>query len=245
VGVVEAGGAVRVLVVDDEANLVELVQGYLAREGYAVVTAGDGQVALDLIRAERPDLIILDLMLPGLDGLEVCRRLREFSDAYVLMLTARAEEVDKVLGLAVGADDYLTKPFSPRELVARVKAMLRRPRSTAPSEADPPPPQRIGDLIIDRVGHEVLKRGTPLALTAREHALLATLAAHPGRVFTRPQLLERVWGSDFYDEHVVEVHVGNLRRKLEDDPARPRWVQTVRGVGYRLAAPAADGDAED
>jgi len=236
--VVEAGSAVRVLVVDDEANLVELVQGYLAREGYLVLTAGDGHTALDLARDERPDLIVLDLMLPGLDGLEVCRRLRQFSDAYVLMLTARAEEVDKVVGLSVGADDYLPKPFSPRELVARVKAMLRRPRSTASAEPESPPPQHLGDLVIDRAGHEVLKRGVPLALTAREHALLATLAAHPGRVFTRAQLLERVWGSDFYDDHVVEVHVGNLRRKLEDDPARPRWVQTVRGVGYRLAEPA-------
>src|SRR5690349_7146912 len=149
-------------------------------------------------------------MLPGLDGLEVCRRLRQFSDAYVLMLTARAEEVDKVLGLSVGADDYLTKPFSPRELVARVKAILRRPRSTTLTETDPP--QQLGDLVIDRAGHEVLKRGVPLALTAREHALLATLADHPGRVFTRAQLLERVWGSDFYDDHVVEVHVGNLSR---------------------------------
>jgi two-component system alkaline phosphatase synthesis response regulator PhoP len=238
--VVEAGGAVRVLVVDDEANLVELVQGYLSREGYRVLTAGDGYTALDLARDERPDLIVLDLMLPGLDGLEVCRRLRQFSDAYVLMLTARAEEVDKVVGLSVGADDYLTKPFSPRELVARVKAMLRRPRSTASAEPEAPPPQHLGDLVIDRAGHEVLKRGVPLALTAREHALLATLAAHPGRVFTRAQLLERVWGSDFYDDHVVEVHVGNLRRKLEDDPARPRWVQTVRGVGYRLTEPSTE-----
>jgi DNA-binding response OmpR family regulator len=238
--VVEAGGAVRVLVVDDEVNLVELVQGYLEREGYRVLTAGDGHTALDLVRDERPDLVVLDLMLPGLDGLEVCRRLRQFSDAYVLMLTARAEEIDKVLGLSVGADDYLTKPFSPRELVARVKAMLRRPRSTALAEPEPPPPQRLGDLVIDRAGHEVLKRGVSLALTAREHALLATLAAHPGRVFTRAQLLERVWGSDFYDDHVVEVHVGNLRRKLEDDPARPCWVQTVRGVGYRLAEPSTE-----
>jgi DNA-binding response OmpR family regulator len=235
--VLEGRTAVRVLVVDDEANLVELVQGYLEREGYRVLTAGDGNRALDLVRDECPDLIVLDLMLPGLDGIEVCRRLRQFSDAYVLMLTARAEEVDKVVGLAVGADDYLTKPFSPRELVARVKAMLRRPRSTA--SAEPEPPQQLGDLLIDRAGHEVLKRGVPLALTAREHALLVTLAAHPGRVFTRAHLLERVWGSDFYDDHVVEVHVGNLRRKLEDDPARPRWVQTVRGVGYRLAAPVA------
>jgi DNA-binding response OmpR family regulator len=172
-------------------------------------------------------------MLPGLDGLEVCRRVRQFSDAYILMLTARAEEVDKIVGLSMGADDYLTKPFSPRELVARVKAMLRRPRTGA-TEADPPAPRRLGDLVIDTMRHEVLKRGEPVSLTARELELLATLAAHPGRVFTRAQLLERVWGSAFYDDHVVEVHVGNLRRKLEDDPSRPRLVQTVRGVGYRL-----------
>jgi len=233
-GVVEVGGGVRILVVDDEANLVELVQGYLEREGYRVLTAGDGLTALAVAREAQPDLIVLDLMLPELDGLEVCRRLRQFSDAYVLMLTARAEEVDKIVGLSVGADDYLTKPFSPRELVARVKAMLRRPRSTA-AEPDLPAPRRLGDLVVDRARHEVLKRGAPLALTARELALLAALADHPGRVFTRSQLLERVWGSDFYDDHVVEVHVGNLRRKLEDDPAHPRWLQTVRGVGYRLA----------
>jgi DNA-binding response OmpR family regulator len=230
----EAAGATRVLVVDDEANLVELVQGYLEREGYHVLTAGDGPTALALARDAQPDLIVLDLMLPGFDGLEVCRRVRQFSDAYILMLTARAEEVDKIVGLAVGADDYLTKPFSPRELVARVKAMLRRPRSGT-AEPDVPPPRHLGDLVIDTARYEVLKRGEPVALTARELELLATLAAHPGRVFTRSQLLEKVWGSEFYDDHVVEVHVGNLRRKLEDDPARPRWVQTVRGVGYRLA----------
>jgi two-component system, OmpR family, alkaline phosphatase synthesis response regulator PhoP len=224
----------RILVVDDEANLVELVQGYLEREGYDVLTAGDGPSALSLARDGRPDLIVLDLMLPGFDGLEVCRRVRQFSDAYILMLTARAEEVDKVVGLSMGADDYLTKPFSPRELVARVKAMLRRPRS-GPAEPEAPPPRRLGDLVIDTAKFEVRKRGDPVVLTARELALLATLAAHPGRVFTRAQLLEKVWGSEFYDDHVVEVHVGNLRRKLEDDPSRPRWVQTVRGVGYRLA----------
>ena len=228
------GGATRVLVVDDEANLVELVQGYLERDGYDVLTAGDGQTALALTRDERPDLIILDLMLPGIDGLEVCRRVRQFSDAYILMLTARAEEVDKVVGLSVGADDYLTKPFSPRELIARVRAMLRRPRSGS-AEPDPPAPRRLGDLVVDAARFEVRKRGEPIALTARELSLLATLAAHPGHVFTRAQLLEKVWGSALYDDHVVDVNIGNLRRKLEDDPARPRWVQTVRGVGYRLA----------
>jgi two-component system alkaline phosphatase synthesis response regulator PhoP len=227
-------GATRVLVVDDEANLVELVQGYLERDGYDVLTAGDGPTALALTRDERPDLIVLDLMLPGIDGLEVCRRVRQFSDAYILMLTARAEEVDKIVGLSVGADDYLTKPFSPRELVARVQAMLRRPRSST-AEPDPPAPRHLGDLIIDTARFEVRKRGEPVSLTARELSLLATLAAHPGHVFTRAQLLEKVWGSELYDDHVVDVNIGNLRRKLEDDPARPRWVQTVRGVGYRLA----------
>jgi two-component system alkaline phosphatase synthesis response regulator PhoP len=232
----DRAGATRVLVVDDEENLVELVQGYLEREGYAVVSALDGPTAVALARDARPDLIVLDLMLPGFDGLEVCRRVRQFSDAYVLMLTARAEEVDKIVGLSVGADDYLTKPFSPRELVARVKAMLRRPRNGT-AEPEAPPPRHLGDLTIDTARHEVQRRGEPVPLTAREFALLATLAAHPGHVFTRAQLLERVWGSEFYDDHVVEVHIGNLRRKLEDDAARPHWVQTVRGVGYRLAEP--------
>jgi len=227
-------GATRVLVVDDEENLVELVQGYLERDGYSVLTAGDGRAALALARDERPDLIILDLMLPGIDGLEVCRRVRQFSDAYILMLTARAEEVDKVVGLSVGADDYLTKPFSPRELMARVQAMLRRPRSGS-AEPSPPAPRCLGDLVVDTARFEVRKRGEPVALTARELSLLATLAAHPGHVFTRAQLLEKVWGSALYDDHVVDVNIGNLRRKLEDDPARPRWLQTVRGVGYRLA----------
>ncbi|MCC6176294.1 MAG: response regulator transcription factor [Chloroflexi bacterium] len=232
-----SAGTARVLVVDDEHNLVELVQGYLERESYVVLTAYDGPTALTLAQVERPDLVILDIMLPGLDGLEVCRRLRQFSDAYVLMLTARAEEIDKVVGLSVGADDYLTKPFSPRELVARVKAMLRRPRAGVPADPAPLPPQTLGDLSIDRQRHEVRKRGEIVPLTARELALLSALAAHPGRVFTRSQLLDQVWGSDFYDEHVIEVHVGNLRRKLEDDPSRPGWILTVRGVGYRLADP--------
>jgi two-component system, OmpR family, alkaline phosphatase synthesis response regulator PhoP len=229
------GGArsTRILVVDDEENLVELVQGYLEREGYQVQTAADGAAALARARELLPDLIVLDLMLPGMDGLEVCRRIRQFSDAYIVMLTARAEEVDKVVGLSVGADDYLTKPFSPRELVARVQAMLRRPRTGPVSDA--PEPLELGELTIDTARHTVLKRGEPVSLTAREMAILNLLAAHPGHVFTRSQLLDRVWGSAFYDDHVVDVHVGNLRRKLEDDPARPRWVQTVRGVGYRLA----------
>ena len=226
-----------ILVVDDEANLVELVRDYLQREGYRVLVAGDGPTALDLARTQQPDLVVLDVMLPGLDGIEVCRRLRQFSDAYVVMLTSRAEEIDAIIGLSVGADDYVTKPFSPRELVARVKAHLRRPRTGAPDDPEPPPVRRFGDLVLDEGRHEVSRQGTVVPLTTREFQLLATVAAHPGRVFTRDQLLERVWGDAYYDDHIVDVHVGNLRKKIEDDPAHPRFVETVRGVGYRFAAP--------
>lgn len=222
-----------VLVVDDERALVELVAGYLQQEGYRVLRAYDGRTALDLARRELPDVVVLDLMLPAIDGLEVCRQLRTFSDPYVIMLTARAEEVDKLVGLSVGADDYLTKPFSPRELVARVKAMLRRPRT----DAGPPPvapARRFGEVVVDVDAHEVRRGGEALALTPLEFALARLLAAHPRRVFTRAQLLEQVWGDDFYgDEHVVDVHISNLRRKLEIDPSDPVYVETVRGVGYR------------
>jgi two-component system, OmpR family, alkaline phosphatase synthesis response regulator PhoP len=231
----------RILVVDDEKALVDLVRSYLEREQYEVLTAADGRVALDLARATEVDLVVLDVMLPMLDGVEVCRQLRQFSDAYVIMLTARGEEIDKILGLTVGADDYLTKPFSPRELVARIKALLRRPRQTAaalhtssePPDASPAP-QRWDDLTIDEAQHEVTLRGQPVELTAREFALLLALARHPGRVFTRAQLLERVWGDAYYDDHVVDVHVGNLRKKLEADLAHPQYLETVRGVGYRF-----------
>jgi two-component system, OmpR family, alkaline phosphatase synthesis response regulator PhoP len=227
-----------ILIVDDETNLVELVRSYLAQEGYSVLMAYDGPSGLELARGGRPDLVVLDVMLPGLDGVEVCRRLRTFSDAYVLMLTARAEEIDKIVGLSVGADDYLTKPFSPRELVARVKALLRRPRTGALSGSDAPPVRRFADLVLDEGSHEVTHHGTALPLTAREFQLLATIAAHPRRVFTRAQLLERVWGDDYYDDHVVDVHMANLRKKLEDDPTHPRYLETVRGVGYRFIAPS-------
>jgi DNA-binding response OmpR family regulator len=225
-----------ILVVDDEPNLVELLSDYLSREGFQVLTALDGLTALDLARAQQPDLIVLDVMLPGLDGIEVCRRLRQFSDAYILMLTARAEEIDKLVGLAVGADDYVTKPFSPRELVARIKALLRRPRSQMSEVPTAPPPLRIGDLVIDEMRHEVALKGRPLSLTVREFALLLTLAQHPGRVFTRAQLLEHVWGAEYYDDHVVDVHVANLRKKLEAEAPSTDYIETVRGVGYRLHA---------
>ncbi len=228
--------ATKVLVVDDEESLLGLVRGYLEREGFAVLTAQDGQAGLDLAQRERPDVIVLDVMLPGLDGVEVCRQVRLFSDAYVIMLTARSEEIDKIVGLSVGADDYLTKPFSPRELVARVKAMLRRPRGAAAgAEAEQPRPLAFGDLTIDLAGYRVLKAGAEVSLTPLEYRLLTTLAGSPGRVFTREQLLEKVWGYDFYgDDHVVDVHVASLRKKIEDDPARPRLLVTVRGAGYRF-----------
>jgi len=226
-----------IMVVEDEAALAGVVRDYLAREDYSVLTVGDGPAALDLARARQPDVVILDVMLPGLDGVEVCRRLRQFSDAYVLMLTARAEEIDTIVGLSAGADDYLTKPFSPRELVARVKALLRRPRGAA-REPEEPPVRRFGDLVLDEGRLEVTRRGAPVALTTREFRILATLAAHPGRVFTRAQVLAHVWGDAYYDDHVVDVHVGNLRKKIEDDPAHPRYVETVRGAGYRFGVRA-------
>lgn len=223
-----------ILVVDDESNLVELLSDYLSREGYQVLTAMDGLTALDLARTQQPDLIVLDVMLPGLDGVEVCRRLRQFSDAYVLMLTARAEEIDKLVGLAVGADDYMTKPFSPRELVARIKALLRRPRGQMSEDTTEPSPMRVGDLVIDETRHDITLKGQPIPLTVREFALLLTLAQHPGRVFTRTQLLEHVWGAEYYDDHVVDVHVANLRKKLEAEAPATDYIETVRGVGYRL-----------
>ncbi|MEO8287083.1 MAG: response regulator transcription factor [Chloroflexota bacterium] len=236
--------AARVLVVDDEPAQVEIVRSYLEAEQYEVLVATDGPAALEITRAYRPDLIVLDVMLPVLDGIEVCRQLRQFSDAYVIMLTARSEEIDKIIGLSVGADDYLTKPFSPRELVARVKAMLRRPRSSGPHSAqasedsDTPPPIVAGALRIDTVSHEVQLHGTPLNLTPREYDLLVAISSRPGRLFTRDQLLEQVWGGDYYDDHVVDSQVVNLRRKLGDDPAKPLYIETVRGAGYRFKVPA-------
>ena len=235
-----ASSLITILVVDDEQRLRDLVRGYLEHEGFAVVAAADGLTALDLVRQHAPAVVILDLMLPGLDGLEVCRRLRTFSDAYVIMLTAKAEEVDRIVGLEVGADDYLTKPFSPRELIARVRAMLRRPRpGTAQAPPDVPPPQRFGSLLIDHARHEITLDAAVVPLTTLEYALLTTLAAYPGHVFTRGQLLEHVWSADYFgDDHVVDVHIANLRKKLGDDPSAPAYIETVRGAGYRFAGRA-------
>ena len=226
---------VRALVVDDEAPLVRLVQSYLEREGFEVATAADGEQAVEVARAWEPEVIVLDLMLPGVDGIEACRRIRTFSDAYVVMLTARTEEVDKLVGLGVGADDYVTKPFSPRELVARIRAMLRRPRAAAAAHERAAPPRRFGDLAVDPAAREVRLAGRLVELTRLEFDLLDALSERPRVVWSRRQLLERVWGPDWYgDDHVVDVHIANLRRKLGDDPSTPRYVRTVRGVGYRI-----------
>ena len=227
--------SVRVLVVEDEKNLVNLLRGYLEREGFEVHEALDGVSAVEAARALSPEVVVLDWMLPGLDGMGVLRELRRFSEAYVVMLTARSEEVDKIVGLSTGADDYLTKPFSPGELVARIRAMLRRPRGAA-SHPEVQPPLRLGDLTVDQGSREVRLRGEVVSLTALEFDLLSVLASRPGFVFGRSRLLERVWGErHFGSDHVVDVHVANLRKKIEDDPANPRYVQTVRGVGYRFA----------
>ena len=229
--------APRVLVVDDERALAALVASYLERDGFEVSTAHDGGTALEVARATRPDVVVLDLGLPVVDGVEVCRRLRTFSDCYVVMLTARAEEIDKLIGLSVGADDYVTKPFSPRELVARIHVMLRRPRASLDSARPPDeePPRVVGGLSVDVAGHEVHLEGAQIPLTRTEFDLLAVLSSRPKLAFTRRQLIDAVWGETWVgDEHLVDVHIGHLRRKLGDDPAAPRFVRTVRGVGYRM-----------
>ncbi len=228
----------RVLVVDDELDLARVVEGYLLREGFIVDLAHDGPGAIVSARAHTPDLVVLDVMLPGFDGVEVCRQLRVFSDAYVIMLTARDEELDKVVGLSVGADDYLVKPFSPRELIARVRAMLRRPRSALQVNDGPEDaPLQIGALEVDVLSRRAVLSGCEVDLTRTEFDLLATLARRPRTAFTRRQLIDSVWGGEWYgDEHVVDVHVGHLRRKLADDATSPTFIRTVRGIGYGMVA---------
>lgn len=223
-----------ILIVDDEQNIVNIVTAYLRAEGYTVHTATDGPSGLRTARSLKPDLLILDLMLPGMDGIELLSQLRRESDVYVILLTAKSEETDKVIGLSVGADDYLTKPFSPRELVARVKAALRRygQNSSGATETNILTFRR---LRIDAGARRVWKDGQPIELTTIEFDLLHALAEHRGRVLNREQLLERVWGHDFYGEdRVVDVHLGHIRKKLESDPANPEFIITVRGVGYRF-----------
>ncbi len=236
----------RVLVVDDESALARVVEGYLQREGFAVDLAFDGPSAVADAKRRPPDLVVLDVMLPGLDGIEVCRQLRTFSDAYIIMLTARDEEIDKVVALSVGADDYLVKPFSPRELIARIRAMLRRPRggsATGPAPSSSSAVLRFADVVVDLEARQVHRAGEPVDLTRTEFDLLATLASRPRAAFTRRQLLDAAWGEGWYgDEHVVDVHVAHVRSKLDDDASDPRYLRTVRGVGYGLVGPRTGSD---
>jgi DNA-binding response OmpR family regulator len=219
----------RVLVVDDEPHIRAVLRGYLQADGLAVSEAADGEDAVRQVRQDAPDLVLLDVMLPGIDGIETLRQVRTFSDVYVILVTARAEEVDKLVGLGVGADDYVTKPFSPREVAARVKAVLRRERGVRQTGAAV---LRFDGLTVDPGTREVQADGTPVGLSALEFDLLAEA---PGRVFSRRQLLERVWGYDFFgDERVVDVHIRSLRARLGDNAANPRLIATVRGVGYKF-----------
>ena len=219
---------------DDEPSLTRVVAGYLEHEGFVVTTAADGEQALAAARSDPPDVVVLDLMLPGIDGIEVCRQLRTFTDAYVIMLTARSEEVDTLIGLSVGADDYMTKPFSPRELTARIRGLLRRPRMSAPTGIEPQV-RTVGDLRLDPQSRQVFVGQTSVELTRIEFDLLDALTERPNLAYTRRQLIERVWGPDWVgDEHLVDIHVAHVRAKLGDDAVTPRYVVTVRGVGYRM-----------
>jgi len=223
-------GGQRALLVEDSPEFVLVVKRLLEQAGFDVAVARDGGRALDRARERQPDLVVLDVTLPGMDGFEVCRKLREFTDAYVLMVTARDEEVDKVVGFSVGADDYVTKPFSGRELSARIKAMGRRPRT-------PPGPtlRDFGRLRIDPAAREAVLEGRLLELTKIEFDVLDLLSGSPRQTFTRRQLLEQVWGGSWFgDDHVIDVHVGNLRKKLGESATTPRHIRTVRGVGYRF-----------
>lgn len=225
----------KIVVIDDEPSVQEVVRGYLEKDGYLVYVAGNGREGLALAERTKPGLIVLDLMLPDVSGEEICREIRSRSDVPILMLTAKASEDERVGGLAIGADDYLTKPFSPRELVARVRAVLRRTQG-----AETPLVEVLsfdgGALEIDTVQHEVRRDGEPVELTPNEYRLLVTLARYPGRVYSRFELINHVQGYDFEGyERTIDAHVKNLRRKIEPDPKHPRYVETVFGVGYRLA----------
>lgn len=229
-----------ILLADDDEMIVDVLRHQLEREGFGVIATGNGAEALTLARARQPDLVLLDVMMPGLQGWEVCRELRRESSVPILMLTARGEELDRVLGLELGADDYIVKPFSFRELLARIRANLRRVvLMTSPSAAlDPDKPIQIGDVIIDRRRHQVLRNGESVNLTQREYALLLALLDVSGAVVPRGDLLDRAWGEAWIgDPRTLDVHIRWLREKLEADPAAPRLILTVRGVGYRLVTP--------
>ncbi len=229
----------RILIVDDEDKIAGVVAAYLEREGYQVFTAGNGRAAIALFRETEPDAVILDLMLPDFPGEEVCRMIREVSDTPVLMLTAKSAEEYRLEGFSLGADDYISKPFSPRELVARLKAVLRRANKNSPSG---PIIFGIGDLTIDEERHQVTRGGAAVNLTPTEFKLLSTLASSPGRVFSRLELINRVQGYDFEGyERTIDAHMKNLRQKLGEDPKNPRYLLTVFGVGYKFGSPAGGG----
>ena len=224
-----------VLVIEDEKPLADMVVAYLARAGYQTLIAHTGPAGVQAARESRPEVVILDLGLPGLDGIEVCRQIRTFSDCYVIVATARSDEIDTLIGLSVGADDYVTKPFSVRELVARVQTVLRRPRTASSAQDHAQPPRVFGELSVDPSSLQVHLRGEPVALTPTERDLLMTLASRPSMAFSRRQLIDDVWGGGWVgDEHLVDVHIAHLRRKLGDDPDTARYVVTVRGIGYRM-----------
>ena len=225
-----------ILIIEDEPNLLAALEYTLEQEGFEVLTAIDGEDGLNLARSRKPDILILDVMLPSLDGFEICRIIRRESNIPILMLTARGEEVDRVVGLELGADDYVTKPFSMRELLARVRSLLRRTATSVPAGSqDESELLRSGDLTIDLAGHSAMLENKPLDMKPREFSLLSLLASNKGRAFTRDQILERLWGHDYIgDSRTVDVHVRWLREKIEPEPSNPRRIVTIRGVGYRF-----------
>jgi DNA-binding response OmpR family regulator len=231
--------AKRILIIDDEPMILEAVSYNLKQEGYEVISANNGETGLQLAKTETVDLILLDLMLPGINGMDICRILRQSSEVPIIMVTAKEGEIDRVLGLELGADDYITKPFSMRELIARVRTVLKRMNSKSESGTEPLKPSQItviDDIKIDWPGHEVTIKGQPVNLSSKEFELLRILANHPGQVLTREQLLNLIWGNDFYgDDRTVDVHIRWLREKLEDNPSEPKYILTVRGVGYKFA----------
>ncbi|WP_094605725.1 Transcriptional regulatory protein WalR [Sporomusa silvacetica DSM 10669] len=221
-----------VLIVDDDVKLVELLQLYFQKDGFIVFTANDGLAALKIAHEKEPDILVLDLMLPGMDGWDICRTLRRDSEVPILMLTARDEVSDRLVGLEIGADDYVTKPFSPKEVVARAKAILRRTKQTTVKTQ----PVRLGDVVIELDQYQVTKGGQPVELTPTEFKILELLAGNPGRVFSRLQIVEQTQGYSFESyERTIDAHIKNLRRKIENNPKEPEYIQTVYGVGYRMA----------
>lgn len=227
----------RILVVDDEESIVQLITYNLRRSGYEVITALNGEDGLSLARSEQLDLVILDLMLPGMDGFDVCRELRKETELPILMLSARGEEIDRVIGFELGADDYVVKPFSPRELVGRVKAILRRAAKKSKEAGDKQETLQFGALSINFLTYEVARSGHRIDLTPTEYQILKVLSQHPGRVFSRDELVDRVMGSDFFgDVRTIDVHIRHLRAKIEESPSDPKFIETVRGAGYKFVA---------